>query len=427
MRASSGQGIATCTGRFDEEQSPSGHRKRRHNENTNNGECKMKASLTISGLALGAMVGAAPLAADEVNVGVMLTLSGSAAVLGEQGRDGFLLALEELDGKLGGLDANLTIVDDEQKPDVAVNRARELIESEGVDFVMGAMYSNVQMAVTGPLTQAGVFVVSPNPGPSALAGAECNPNFFAVSYQNDQPDEVVGAYVSDKAQRVFLIAPNYQAGKDHLTGFKRTFTGEIADEVYVSLTQMDYSAELAQIAAASPDAVFAFMPGGLGVNFVRQFRQAGLDAIPVYSTFTVDEVTLPAQQQDAVGFYSGSDWAPDLDTERNRAFVQAFEAKYDRVPASYAAHAYDAAYLMDAAIRAVGGDLSDKDALRAALKAAEFESVRGEFSFNDNHFPLQDFYITQVAQREDGKFQTQVVEKVLEKPVDAYAAECAMN
>lgn len=384
----------------------------------------IKKYMALTGAAI---LAAAPVAADEVKIGVMMTLSGSAAVLGEQGRDGFLLALEELGGKLGGLDASVTIVDDEQKPDIAVNRARELIESQKVDFVMGAMYSNVQMAVTAPLTEAGVFVISPNPGPSALAGAECNPNFFAVSYQNDQPDEVVGAYVSGKAERVVLIAPNYQAGKDHLTGFKRTFEGQIADEIYVPLTQMDYSAELAQIAAHSPDAVFAFMPGGLGVNFVRQFRQAGLDSIPVYSTFTVDEVTLPAQKQDAVGFYSGSDWAPDLDTPRNKAFVAAFEAKYDRVPASYAAHAYDAAYLIDSAIRATGGDLSDQDALREALKAADFESVRGEFSFGSNHFPLQDFYITQVAAREDDKFQTQVIEKVLEKPVDAYASECAMK
>lgn len=388
----------------------------------------MKTSLAaVSGMALGAAFSVVPVAAEELRVGVMMTLSGSAAVLGEQGRDGFLLALDELGGRIGGLETEIFIVDDEQRPDIAVNRARELIESQEVDFVVGAMYSNVQMAVTGPLTAAGVFVLSPNPGPSALAGAECNPNFFAVSYQNDQPDEVVGAYVSGRADRVLLIAPNYQAGRDHLAGFKRSFTGQIADEIYVPLTQMDYSAELAQIAAHAPDAVYAFMPGGLGVNFVRQFRQAGLDMIPVYSTFTVDEVTLPAQQRDAVGFYSGSDWAPDLDTERNRAFVAAFEAKYDRVPASYAAHAYDAVYLMDAAIRAAGGDLSDRDALRVALRAAEFESVRGEFSFNHNHFPLQDFYITQVAEREDGRFQTQIVEKVLEKPVDAYAAECVME
>lgn len=383
-------------------------------------------STALCGLCL-ATTFAAPALAEGVKVGVMLTLSGSAAVLGEQGRDGFLLGLGELGGKLGGLDAEVIIVDDEQKPDVAVNRARELIERDKVDLVLGAMYSNVQMAITGPLTEAGVFVLSPNPGPSALAGAGCNPNFFAVSYQNDQPDEVVGAYVSGKAERVVLIAPNYQAGKDHLTGFKRTFTGEIADELYVPLDQMDYSAELAQIAASAPDAVYAFMPGGLGVNFVRQYRQAGLDSLPVYSTFTVDEVTLPAQKQDAVGFFSGSDWAPDLDTERNKAFVAAFEAKYGRVPASYAAHAYDAAFLMDSAIRAVGGDLSNKDGLRAALKAADFASVRGEFAFGDNHFPLQAFYVTKVAERADGKFQTEVVEKVLDKPVDAYAAECKMN
>lgn len=387
----------------------------------------MKRIATVSAFSAGLALAAIPAWAEKVRVGVVLTLSGSAAVLGEQGRDGFLLAVEELGGKLGGLDAEVVVVDDEQKPDVAVNRARELVESQKVDFVMGAMYSNVQMAITKPLTDAGVFVLSPNPGPSALAGKDCNPNFFAVSYQNDQPDEVVGAYVTGKADRVFLLAPNYQAGKDHLTGFKRTYEGEVVDEVYIPLDQMDYSAELAQIAAAAPDAVYAFMPGGLGVNFVRQFRQAGLDSIPVYSTFTVDEVTLPAQKADAVGFYSGSDWAPDLDTAKNKAFVAAYEAKFGKIPASYAAHAYDAAYLLDSAIKAVGGDLANKDGLRAALKAADFTSVRGDFTFGENHFPLQDFYVTQVAERPDGKFQTQIVEKVLEKPVDAYAAECAMK
>lgn len=366
--------------------------------------------------------------AEDVKVGIVLTLSGPAAVLGEQARDGFLLALDELGGELGGLPANVIIVDDEQRPDVAVNRARELVEREGVQFVLGAMYSNVQNAITGPLTGAGVFVLSPNPGPSTLAGAQCNPNFFAVSYQNDQPDEVVGAYVSQNGyQRVFLLAPNYQAGQDHLAGFKRTFEGEVVDELYTPLNQLDFSTELAQIAALQPDAVFAFMPGGLGVNLVRQYRQAGLDNIPFFSTFTVDEVTLPAQQQDAVGFYSGSNWAPDLDTPRNEDFVAAFEAAYDRIPASYAAHAYDAAYLLDSAITAVGGDLSDADGLRDALRAADFDSVRGNFSFGPNHFPLQDFYVTQVTEREDGKYQTQVVERVLEAHPDAYVDQCDLD
>lgn len=369
-----------------------------------------------------------PALAQEVKVGVILTLSGPGAVLGEQARDAFLLALDELGGELGGLTAEVTVVDDEQRPDLAVNRARELIERDGVQFVLGAMYSNVQNAITAPLTEAGVFVLSPNPGPSTLAGANCSPNFFAVSYQNDQPDEVVGAYVSQEGfERVFLLAPNYQAGQDHLAGFKRTFTGEVVDEIYTPLDQLDFSTELAQIAAMQPDAVFAFMPGGLGVNLVRQYRQAGLETIPFFSTFTVDEVTLPAQQAAAVGFYSGSNWAPDLETERNTAFVSAYEAAFDRVPASYAAHAYDAAYLIDSAIRAVGGDLANADGLRAALKAADFPSVRGEFRFGENNFPLQDFYVTQVAEREDGRFQTQIVAKVLESPVDAYAEQCSLD
>ncbi|HEX2020545.1 MAG TPA: ABC transporter substrate-binding protein [Aurantimonas sp.] len=386
-------------------------------------------SATLSLLASTAFVGAATAQQGEpLTVGVMVNLSGPAAVLGEQARDGFLLAVEEMGGQLGGVETEIKIVDDELKPDVAVNKARELVERDGADFVVGPIFSNIAGAIAKPVTDAGAFLISPNAGPSNLAGVECNPNFFAVSYQNDQNHEVLGKYAQDQGfGRVFLLAPNYQAGQDALAGFKNSYEGEVVNEIYTPLGQLDFSAELAQIAAAQPDAVYAFMPGGMGVNLVKQYRQAGLETIPFLSAFTVDETTLPATQDAAVGFFGGSNWAPNMDNPQSKAFVAAYEAKYGSVPGSYAMHGYDAALLIDSAVKAVGGDISDKDALRSALEAAEFTSLRGDFAFGPNHFPIQDFYLVTAAKREDGKFETQITETIFEDYADNYASACQMN
>lgn len=389
-----------------------------------------RTTSVLAGALAGLMVSVAGAGAqeEELRIGLVFTLSGPAAVLGEQGRDGFLLAVEEMGGELGGLPTEIIVQDDELKPDVAVNRARELVERDDVDFVVGPIFSNILQAIHKPVVESGAFLISPNAGTSNFAGADCHPNFFVTSYQNDQNHEVLGKYAEEAGfERVFLMAPNYQAGRDSLAGFQRHFDGEIVAEIYTPLGQLDFSAELAQIAAFQPDAVFTFMPGGMGVNLVKQYRQAGLDTIPFLSAFTVDETTLPAQREAALGFYGGANWAPDFDDEASRAFVAAFEEKYDRVPGTYAMQAYDAALLIDSAVRAVDGDLSDTDGLRAALEAADFDSLRGDFRFGHNHYPIQDFYLVEVAQREDGKFQTEIVEKIFDDYQDVYAESCTME
>ncbi|KMO24118.1 ABC transporter substrate-binding protein [Methylobacterium indicum] len=364
----------------------------------------------------------------KVRVGLMFTLSGPSAVLGEQGRDGFLLALDSLGKKLGGLDVEVVTVDDELKPDVATNKARELVKRDKVDFVVGPTFSNVLRAVVRPVTDGGAFLISPNAGTSNYAGAECNPNLFVSSYQNDQVHEVLGKYAQNKGyKRLVLLAPNYQAGKDSLAGFKHSYKGEVVNEMFTPLGQLDFSAELAQISAAQPDAVFAFMPGGMGVNLVRQYRQAGLSTIPFLSAFTVDESTLPAQKDAAVGYYGGANWAPDLDNPQSKAFVAAYEKKYGSVPGTYAMQAYDAALMIDAAVKRAKGDLKDKDSLRAGLKAAEFQSLRGNFKIGNNHYPIQDFYLVKAAKRPDGKYETQIAEKIFSNYQDNYAAECKMK
>ena len=368
-------------------------------------------------------------AQDHLKVGVIGTLSGPPAVLGQQMRNGFDLAVKTLGGKLGGRDVDVSVADDELKPDEAVTKVKELIDRDKVDFVVGPIFSNILAAIMKPVTEANVILISPNAGTSSFAGKDCNPNFFVTSYQNDQVHEVLGQYAQDSGiKKVMIIVPNYQAGKDAAAGFKHKFTGEVLDEIYVPLGQLDYSAELSRIASASPDAIFAFLPGGMGVNFVKQYRQAGLaDKIPFLSAFTVDESTLPAQQDAALGMYSGANWAPNLDNPQNKAFVDAYIKEYNAIPATYAFQAYDAALLIDSAVRAVKGNLADKDGLRAALAKADFKSLRGAFKFNNNHYPIQNFYLTKVAKRADGKYETEIVKAVFTNYGDPYAKDCPLK
>jgi branched-chain amino acid transport system substrate-binding protein len=370
---------------------------------------------------------AAPAAAQEkLKIGLIVTLSGPAASLGVQVRDGFNLAVKDLGGKMGGRDVEVVAVDDELKPDAAVSKVKGLLERDKVDFVVGPIFSNILQAIHKPVTDTKTFLISPNAGPSSYAGKNCSPFFYVTSYQNDQVHEILGKVAQDRGyKRVYVMVPNYQAGKDSAAGFKLDYKGEITEESYVPLGTLDFQVELSKIASQKPDAVFTFMPGGMGVSLVKQYKQAGLaDQIPVLSAFTVDESTLPAQQDAAIGMFGGADWAPDLNNPQSKKFVAGYEAAYNSVPGTYAMQGYDAALLIDSAVKGVKGDLANKDAVAAALKKADFTSLRGNFKFNVNGYPIQDFYLTKVAKRADGKFETEIVQKVFENYGDRYAKEC---
>jgi len=366
-------------------------------------------------------------AQDKLKIGLITTLSGPPAALGTQQRNGLQLALKTLGDKLGGREVELLIQDDELKPDVAVTKVKSLVDRDKVDFVVGPIFSNILQAIHKPVTDTKTFLISPNAGPSSYAGKNCSPYFYVTSYQNDQVHEILGKVAQDRGyKRVYVMVPNYQAGKDSAAGFKLDYKGEVVEESYVPLGTLDFQVELSKIASLKPDAVFTFMPGGMGVSLVKQYRQAGLaDQIPVLSAFTVDESTLPAQQDAAVGMFGGADWAPDLDNQQSRKFVAAYEAAYNSVPGTYAMQGYDAALLIDSAVKAVKGNLSDKQAVSGALKKADFTSLRGNFKFNINGYPIQNFYLTKVAKRADGKFETEIVQKVFENYGDRYAKDCA--
>jgi len=387
----------------------------------------MKQHLRWAGLAilLGATANQAA-AQEKLKIGVIVTSSGPAAALGQQVRDGFALAIKDLGGKMAGREVEVVGADDELKPDVAVSKVKGLLERDKVDFVVGPIFSNILLAIHKPVTDSGTFLISPNAGPSSYAGKNCSPFFYVTSYQNDQVHEVLGKVAQERGyKRVYVIVPNYQAGKDSAAGFKHDYSGEIVAESYVPLGTLDFQVELSKIASLKPDAVFTFMPGGMGVSLVKQYKQAGLaDQIPVLSAFTVDESTLPAQQDAAVGMFGGADWAPNLDNPQNKKFVASYEAAYNSVPGTYAMQAYDAAMLIDSAVKAVKGDLTNKEAVAAALKKADFTSLRGGFKFNTNGYPIQNFYLTKVAKRPDGKYQTEIVQTVFENYGDSYAKDC---
>ncbi|MGE4452706.1 ABC transporter substrate-binding protein [Castellaniella sp.] len=378
---------------------------------------------TAMALSLGLVAGSAQ---AEVKIGFLATLSGSGAALGQDMVDGFNLALEQNGGKLGGQDIVFLKEDDQLKPDVGVQAVQKFIEKDKVDLVAGVTFSNVMMAIAKPMADADVTFVGSNAGPAPLAGGQCNPGFFFASWQNDGQAEVMGQFATDqKYKDVYMITPNYQSGRDQVKGFTRFYKGRVSGEVYTQLGQQDYSAELLALQAANPAAVWVFLPGGMGVNFVKQYKQFGLmGKIPLLTVSTVDGSTLPALGEAALGAYAGTFWGPDFKNPTSEAFVAAFEKKYKRIPSQYAAQSYDSALLIDSALKKTGGKVSDKKALRDALRAADYASLRGAYKFNVNGFPIEDFYAFQVAKDDQGRVSLKTIGKPLSNHADAYFEKC---
>ena len=385
-------------------------------------------TLLAAAVAVAAMSATAQ-STEPVKIGLLSTLSGPGAGLGIDIRDGFQLAIKLGGGKLGGRPAEVIIADDQASPDVGRQTADRLVKRDKVDFMTGVVFSNVMLAVGAPTFQSKTFYVSANAGPSQYAGDQCNPYFFSASWQNDNLHEAVGKTVMDKGyKKVALIAPNYPAGKDALTGFKRFYKGEVVSETYTQLTQLDYGAELSQLRASKPDAVYIFLPGGLGINFIKQFVGAGLskDMTLFGPGFSGDEDVIKAVGEPMLGMFNTSQWAHDLDNAANKKFVAAFEKEFGRLPSLYAAQGYDAAKLIDAAVRDSKGKLDDKAAVRKALEAAKFDSVRGAFKFNVNHYPIQDYYLRVITKHAKGQITNRTIGTVFKNHADAYAGSCKM-
>jgi branched-chain amino acid transport system substrate-binding protein len=365
-----------------------------------------------------------------VKIGFISTLSGPSAALGIDIRDAFVLAVKLNGGKLGGLPAEVIVGDDQFKPDVGRQLAEKNIKLDKVDFLTGFVFSNIMLASVPVAFENKVIYVSPNAAPSPLAGKQCNPYFFAASWPNDAYHEAAGQYATTKGyQAVYMLAPNYQAGKDSLEGFKRFYKGRVAGEVYTQLGQLDYSAELAQVRAAKPEAVYIFLPGGMGVNFIKQFVAAGLskDIQLITPGFSSDQDIIRAVGDPMLGIFDAAHWALDLDNAANKKFVAEFEKEYKRLPTVYASQGYDTALLIDSAVREVKGRIENTEGLRMALKSAKFQSVRGPFRFNRNQYPIQNYYLRVVGKDSQGRLVNKTMGTIFKDRGDAYVQECPMK
>lgn len=367
---------------------------------------------------------------QRLRVGIITTLSGPNASLGREIVDGFNLGVRHSDGRLGGLETEVLTGDDQFRPDTGRTLAERMVERDRVDVVTGILFSNIMLALTDTVLRDGrTMLISSNAGPAELAGRDCNQNFFAVSWQNDGTHEAMGQHVQAAGiRRVYLMAPNYPAGRDAIAGFRRFFRGEVVAEVYTQLGQTDYAAELAALRAARPDAVYFFYPGGMGVAFIRQYAQLGLmQQIPLFApSFSGDQTIIPGVGEAAIGMFVSTYWSEFLQNAANQRFVRDFEAQFNRIPSPYAAQSYDSARLIDASIRQVNGNIADRAAWRTAIRAARFESTRGAFRFNRNGFPIQNYYLTQIARDDRGRIVAALRGTIFENRDDAYAAECRM-
>lgn len=378
----------------------------------------MKNFLSTTALAVGLAFAGTALA-EPVKIGLITTLSGGGAGLGVDTRDGFMLAIKQS----GNKDIEVITEDDGQKPELAVQIADKMIQQEKVDILTGIVWSNLLMAVQPAVVAQGKFYISTNAAPAALAGKGCNALYFNAAYQNDNLHEAMGEYANKGYKKMFIMAPNYPAGKDSLTGFKRYYKGEVASEVYTQVGQTDYAAEIAQIRASGADGVFSFLPGGMGIAFMKQYAQSGVK-IPVMGPgFSFSQDVLPAIGDAAIGAKASGQWVKDLDNEANKKFVEAFQAEYKRLPSLYAVQAYDAAQLILSA--AAKADVKNTEAFAAELKKADIQSPRGKFKFNTNQHPIQDIYVTEVV-KEGDVLTNKTVEKIFTDHGDAYAKDCAL-
>ncbi|MDU1668028.1 MAG: ABC transporter substrate-binding protein [Bradyrhizobium sp.] len=390
----------------------------------------MKTSFWLAGAAA-LLFSSTAFAGDTIKIGFVSTFSGPTAVIGNDMRNSFELALDHLGRKMNGKPVEVIYEDDQQKPDVGKQKTEKLVQSDKVDFIVGYIWSNVLLASLKTAVDSQTFLISANAGPSQLAGELCSPYVFSTSWQNDQTPAAMGLYMNQKGVKsVFLIGPNYAAGKDMLAGLKSTFKGQIVGEEYtVWPSQLDFSAELSKARASGAESIFVFYPGAAGVQFLNQYVQAGLkEKMPLYTAFTVDELSLPLQKDNAIGVPGAQEWVNDLPNEQNKTFVADYRKKYTGLrPTYYGAQAYDAAQLINSAVVAVKGDTSKKDAMKAEMEKANFKSLRGAFKFGNNHIPIQSFYLQDVVKDADGRLSLKTVATIVENDQDRFHDKCPMK
>jgi branched-chain amino acid transport system substrate-binding protein len=384
----------------------------------------------LAGAIAAALTLAAPVQAQQqkLKIGFISTFSGPQGVMGQFMKESVEIALQHLNGRVGGLETEVIYGDDQVKPDVGVQVAEEMLKKHQVDFVSGIIWSNVMLAVVPVVTGAGKIMVGSNAGASPLAGSQCNEMYFSTSWNNDQTPEAMGKYLQDTGVNdIYVMAPNYQAGKDMVAGLKRYYKGRIVEETYTKLGQQDYQAEISQLRAKNPKAVFAFFPGGMGIQFLKQYDQAGLRGqIPLYTVYTVDEISIPAVKDAALGVWETRFWSPDIKVPASQKFVADYKKKYNKLPVFYGAQAYDSIMLIDSAVRGTKGNVSDTKALVREMRKANFNSVRGKFQYNVNHHPIQNFYLLKTV-KTGNDIEMHIEKTIFQNHKDSYFQDCKMK
>lgn len=385
--------------------------------------------ICLSLLAAGALLAPPAQAQEKIRLGFIAAQSGAFGVIGAEQKRGLEVALEHLGGRLGGTEVEVFSADSKSNPSAATQEASKLIDKDRVQIVTGGTGSNEVMAIVKPITSSGAFFIHSNGGPSPLAGKECSPNYFNVAFQNDQWSAGMGEYMNKHAvRRAYFIGMDYQAGWDHIAGAIRSFKGDVT-KVFTPQGQLDFSAEFARIRAANPDGVFAFYPGTAGVAFVKQYSQSGLSkTVPLYANNgLMDSQLFTAMGDAAVGVVFSAHYNPELDNPANKRFVADYRKKFGRTPTTFASQSYDAMVLIDGVVRQLKGRVDNKDALRSALRKAQFQSVRGPFKFNVNHMPIQNIYVQRVEKREGGELYARLLGVAAEQLKDVYFQDCPMK
>ena len=369
-------------------------------------------------------------AQNKIKVGFISAQSGPLNVLGLEQKRGVEIALDHLGGKFGSYPFEIVAADSKGNPSATVQEISRLIDKEKVDVIVGLSASNELVAGVKPISDAKVFFIGMNGGVAVNAGEQCSPYYFNAAFQNAQLTTGMGAFMSKQGvKKLYLIGADFEAGYEHTNAAKTGFKGEIVAQQFTPLTQLDFAADIAKIRASGADGVFAFYPGGLGIAFMRQWAQAGLvGKIPVFSNIALTEPTaFQAQGKSVLGTYVSTVYFAGIDNPTNKQFVQDFKAKFGRDPASYAGLAYDAMMLLDSAVKEVKGNIKDEKAFRAALKKADFQSVRGSFAFSSNNHPIINTYLTMVDERSDGSLYLKPTAIIAEKSPDDFVKKCPMK
>ncbi|CAA7617917.1 ABC transporter substrate-binding protein [Magnetospirillum sp. SS-4] len=363
-------------------------------------------------------------------VGVIATLSGPGAMAGQDSLDGFTTALRQMGGRFANQEVRVVPVDDRGSPDVAMQVTRRLLEREKVDFILTAVSQASMAAIVKPLNESRTFILNLDAYPDGLFGARCSASLFGLGTPPDAVSEAAGMhFANEKYRRLVVIGHDTRQTDMAVAALRRTWGGEDVTVLKARHGAATFAPEIRRIRELAPDAVYTLLSGGMGLALVRDYAAAGLKAdIPllgVWSNFERPHLT--AMDDQGLDLLNVAPWSPDLDSPLNKRMISDFELEYGRPATSWVAQGYDSALLLEAAMKVTAGRTSDREAVRNALRRAEFASVRGGFRFETNHAPVINLYLRRVARDAKGRLTEETRGVLAREWRGRDAAHCPMH